>query len=422
MQIKFFIIIFFIFNFLNAYNQDIKYAKKILNTVCSENYHGRGYAFGGDKKTANFIVKEFKNFKLKKFSRKYKQEFNISVNTFPAENLLKIGDSLFVPGKDFLTISFSSSISGKYKLVKITPEIINDKTKFREITKSDFSEKVILIDTFGIKNPDFKNLYNLIVNQNFLKSKAIISVTDKNLMYVPSQIKKDFTSIILKRKKYNPKADFVFLNIKNEYFEKYETQNLISYIKGKTDTFIVFSAHYDHIGHNGKNAFFPGANDNGSGIAMLLNLAKYFSEQKEKPRYSVAFMFFSGEELGLLGSKYYTENPLFPLKKIKFLVNLDMVGSGDKGIQIVNGSVFRKEFDKITAINNNKKYLPKVKIRGAAANSDHYFFYANGVKSFFIYTLGEYKEYHNIYDKPDVLPLNEFEDLFRLLIDFFNQI
>ncbi len=422
MVIKFFISTIFIFIFSSAYNQDIKYAKQILDTLCSENYHGRGYAFEADKKAANFIVKEFEKYDLRKFKRNYKQKFNISVNTFPLENSLMIGDSLMVPGRDFLTSSFSSSISGKYELLKLTPEVLNDKYKFKQIVNSDLSDKVILIDTLGLNNPEFKIDYKLIVNDNVLKAKAVIIISDKNLMYVPSQIQKDFTQIILRREKYNKKFNTVSLNIRNKYLEKYNTQNLVSYIKGQSDTFIVFSAHYDHIGHNGKDAFFPGANDNGSGVAMVLNIAKYFSELKQKPKYSIAFMFFSGEELGLLGSKYYTENPLFPLKKIKFLINLDMVGSGDKGIQIVNGSVFKNEFDKIVGINNNKNYLPKIKIRGAAANSDHYFFYANGVKSFFIYTLGQYKEYHNIYDKPDILPLNKFEELFKLLIDFCEQI
>jgi Zn-dependent M28 family amino/carboxypeptidase len=168
----------------------------------------------------------------------------------------------------------------------------------------------------------------------------------------------------------------------------------------------------------GTDAYFPGANDNASGTAMLLNLAKYYSKPENKPDYSIAFMSFSAEEVGLLGSKYYSENPLFPLKNIKFLINLDMVGTGSEGIKIVNSTVFKTEYDKLVKINEEKKYLKTISKRGEAANSDHYYFYKNGVRSFFIYTLGkEYKEYHNINDKPP-LPLTEYEDLFRLLRNF----
>ncbi|MCF6184206.1 MAG: M20/M25/M40 family metallo-hydrolase, partial [Bacteroidales bacterium] len=205
----------------------------------------------------------------------------------------------------------------------------------------------------------------------------------------------------------------------SKYYSRLETKNIIAYVKGKTDTSIVFSAHYDHLGTMGKTVFFPGANDDGSGVAMLLNLAKYFSKQK-KPKYNIVFMFFSGEELGLLGSRYYTQHPIFPLSKIKFLINLDMVGSGDKGITVVNGTVFKDRFNKLVEINDTKNYLPEIKIRGKAANSDHYFFFEEGVPSFFIYTLGKYKEYHNIFDTPERLPLSKFEELMNLLIDFTN--
>lgn len=151
---------------------------------------------------------------------------------------------------------------------------------------------------------------------------------------------------------------------------------------------------------------------------MVLALAKYFSKREYTSKYSIAFIFFSGEELGLLGSKYYTENPLFELSKIKYLFNLDMVGSGDKGIQIVNSSLYLDVYEILNTINSEKNYLPQIKRRGAAANSDHYFFHAKGVKSFFIYTLGEYKEYHNVYDNSENLPLNKFVELMNLLIDF----
>jgi len=170
----------------------------------------------------------------------------------------------------------------------------------------------------------------------------------------------------------------------------------------------------------GENVYFPGANDNASGVAMILDLAKYFANLKEKPNYSIAFLFFSAEEIGLIGSKYFCENPLFEMRNIECLINLDMVGSGEKGITIVNGKVFDEEFNKFTEINGNKNYLKKIKARDKAANSDHYFFYKNNVKSFFIYTLGNYKEYHNIYDKSEELPLNEYENLFKLLIDYSN--
>ena len=96
----------------------------------------------------------------------------------------------------------------------------------------------------------------------------------------------------------------------------------------------------------GKNTFFPGANDNASGVAMLLQLANYYSKPENQPDYSICFIAFTGEELGLLGSKYYVQNPLFPLNQIKLLINMDMVGTGDEGITIVNTSENLDDYEK----------------------------------------------------------------------------
>jgi len=127
---------------------------------------------------------------------------------------------------------------------------------------------------------------------------------------------------------------------------------------------------------------------------------------------------FSGEEAGLMGSKYYASNPLFPLEKIKVLFNTDLVGTGEDGINVAEGTVFKKEFTRLDSINSLKKYLVKINACVPAANSDQSPFYDKGVKALFILTLGNYKEYHNNYDKADGLPLSRFEELFSLLRDY----
>ena len=167
-------------------------------------------------------------------------------------------------------------------------------------------------------------------------------------------------------------------------------------------------------------AIFPGANDNASGVAMLLSLANYFSDKS--PKYNLVFMAFGAEEAGILGSKYYVENPLFPLQDIKFVLNLDIMGTGDEGITVVNGTQHKKQFKLLSDINKKHKYLPKIKIRGRAANSDHYWFSQLGIPSFFIYTMGGIKAYHDIYDRAETLPMSEFNDLYHLLIEFLSEI
>ncbi len=184
------------------------------------------------------------------------------------------------------------------------------------------------------------------------------------------------------------------------------------------DSFIVFTAHYDHLGKMGKETIFPGANDNASGASVLLDLANYYTNKAETGNYCYVFIAFGGEEAGLVGSKYFTEHPSFALDKIKFLINLDLLGNGEEGITVVNGRLHKKEFETLVKINDEKGYLEAVNARGKARNSDDYYFTEKDVPAFFIYTLGKNKAYHDIYDKPETLLFPEYNDLFDLLTDF----
>ena len=124
--------------------------------------------------------------------------------------------------------------------------------------------------------------------------------------------------------------------------------------------------------------------------------------------------------MGLIGSKNFVDYPLFPLKKVKFLLNFDILGTGDDGIKVVNGTEFVPEFDRLVKLNDENRLLAKVSKRGKAAISDHYCFTEKGVRCFYWYTLGGVAHYHDVHDKPETLPLNEFEDVFRLAVKFFD--
>ena len=137
-----------------------------------------------------------------------------------------------------------------------------------------------------------------------------------------------------------------------------------------------------------------------------------------KPEYSIVLCFFSGEEAGLEGSKYFVQHPYIKLKRIQFVLNIDIMGGAEDGITVVNGTKHEEAFNSLVAINAEKKYLKRVKKRGPTANSDHYFFSQSGIPAFFIYSMGNVKNYHDIYDTAENTPLNEFDDVQSLLIDF----
>ena len=170
-------------------------------------------------------------------------------------------------------------------------------------------------------------------------------------------------------------TDLFSIHIDQKFQNSHTSNNVIGIIpsKRKSKGTIMISAHYDHLGRFGNKTLFPGANDNASGVAMMLYLGQKF---KTKPlrKKDIVLVAFAGEEIGLLGSKHLSEQPLFPLEKVHFQLNLDIMGSGEKGITAVNGTLFKKQFRQLSKLNKRIKSVPNVKSRGRAANSDHHFF------------------------------------------------
>ncbi|MFN5183488.1 MAG: M28 family metallopeptidase [Bacteroidota bacterium] len=377
-------LIFFLL-FVNLYifttAQDLKVVRTDLNFLCSKKCWGRGYTKNGMSNASKFLEKRLRKLGIDPLvPGKYNQELVTSVNTFPGKMQVKINGKKLVPGKDFIVGNESSSNKGVYRL-----------------------EKRDSITWIG---------------KNELSSNLVILKIEKKLTWSVSLNSEPYTMILLSKESIGEDPMEVELNIESNIISDFNMKNILGYVKGtvSTDSFIVFTAHYDHLGGMGSETFFPGANDNASGVCMLLQLAEYY--KKNPPLYSVAFIFFCGEEAGLLGSKFYVENPIFPLSKIKFLINLDLLGTGDEGITVVNATEFKKEYEMLKSINSKTGFLQQIKPRGKAANSDHYWFTQKGVSGFFIYTLGGIKAYHDIFDKPETLPLSKFSDLFKLLISF----
>ncbi|MCB0395732.1 MAG: M28 family peptidase [Flavobacteriales bacterium] len=413
------------FLLLNSSNaQDIGYARTVLDTLCSPSMHGRGYVKNGDQIASDFIVSEFKRIGLKPVDRRYFQPFSFPVNTFPGKMHLALDDRPMKPGEEFIISAGSPGIKGTYDVVNCSEDDMLEKDKFIKLVKNAKGKFIVVSPSKRVMIPDETNTIN--------EWKAFLIYADENpaagtIFITYEKLTWDASTKLLTKPSFIVSADSSFGEIKtitteveNKYLKKYTSRNVIGMITGseKADSFLVFTAHYDHLGRMGEETYFPGANDNASGIAMLLNLAKHYSENP--PRFSMLFIAFSGEEAGLVGSKHYTEHPVIPLQKIRFLLNFDISGTGDEGIQVVNGSVFKPSFDRLTSMNLEMQTLQQVKIRGTACNSDHCPFYEKDVPCFFIYTLGGIKAYHDVWDRSQTLPFTEFENYFRLMVAFIN--
>ncbi len=364
-----------------AVSQDTAYARQVIQKLCSREFLGRGYVKNGVNKAAGYIAGELKTIGLQPFGNSYEQAYSFPVNTYPGKLAVTLNGRLLRPGKHYLVEPSARSLKGTYTLVK--------------------RDSVTWTNEPGAGKKPFLTV----------KKK-------KKLTYTVSTDVSDETLIELLADSFPGDLKTIRVNFEAKFIPEFTCKNLAGYIKGtqQPDSFLVFTAHYDHLGAMGKEAWFPGANDNASGVSVLLNLAKYYAAHP--PKYSVAFIFFSGEEAGLLGSRYYSTHPLFPLSNIKFLTNLDLLGTGDDGIMVVNATVFKSQFEKLNNINTEKHYVKQIKQRGKAANSDHYWFTEKGVPSFFIYTMGGIQAYHDIYDVAKTLPLTKYLEVCELLIAF----
>ncbi len=379
MKLKLTILFAFITNITLA--QDIAFGRKMVDTLTSQYFWGRGYTNDGVGKAARFLTAQFKSYGLQPMDGKnFEQPFSFPVNTFPGKMEVIVDGLKLRPGYDFIVTpdSRGNKIASHLKAIDSLRAIDGDNYVWVSIEK-----------------------------------KLTWSVSDTTAHYTAIQIDQ-------RALKQVPKS--IQLNIENKFIPDFKTANICGLVKGTVnpDSVIVYTAHYDHLGGMGSETYFPGANDNASGVTMLLSLARYYGAHPQP--YTMAFICFSGEEAGLLGSKYFSEHPLLPLANIRFLFNLDLEGTGDEGITVVNSTIYKREFALLNQVNDSGHYLTKIYPRGKAANSDHYWFSEKGVPAFFMYTMGGIKAYHDVYDISATLPLTKYEDLFKMLLAFNTQL
>lgn len=183
--------------------------------------------------------------------------------------------------------------------------------------------------------------------------------------------------------------------------------NVIGYIDNKAEHTIIIGAHYDHLGlgaegslHRGETAIHNGADDNASGVAVLLNLASKLKGVNTKNNY--LFMAFSGEEMGLLGSNYFVKNPTIDTKKVNYMINMDMVGRLKQDSTLAVYGVGTSPILKQTLKAHNTSFKLVQKESGVGP-SDHTSFYNADIPVLHFFT-GQHEDYHKPGD--DVEKLN----------------
>lgn len=417
--------------------QDTLYARTVIAELCSDKLHGRGYYKHGAQKAAQYIAKEMKVLGASPLQSSFLQEFSMPANVIE-EVSLELEGKVLRPGIDYLVSEDAPSSSIRtdglrpgFQVQLIDNSSIED-SNYRESLISNTKLKyhwnafksdpalplICVIDTLSAVNQKKYQAYlkrlKMHVNTLFLVNRKLTwSVSEGQAPYVSFEVLRSYFPDEI------PKTLKVVWKVKSSV-KKTKQFNVVGVIPGteRPDSFLMITAHYDHLGRMGKNAIFYGANDNAAGVAMTLDLLRYYKTHPQ--RYTVVFVAFAGEEVGLIGSYFYSKNPYHNLNTTRALVNLDLVGTGETGMTMVNATEFTQEFALLDSLNEVQAFVPEIRKRGKAAISDHYFFTELGIPSFFWYQSGPRSAYHDVQDVPETLSLAGYNGTFLLLTQYFS--
>lgn len=425
--------------------------KKHIEFLASQELEGRFPGTKGDSLAAAYILKEFTDAGLSTSGDYAYQHFDITTGVKKMRTKLKLGDYSAKSDEEFLPFSYSGNGKLESELVFCAYGFAaeNDSVVWNDYQNNDINGKWVML---LLGDPDPENISSPFASHSDDRNKAFTAAdkgaagivfvaglkydekddfhftqTMQGQMNIPViRIKRYLADKILSKsgksiseleEKISEQKKSLSFNTGEKVYakilmehNKVKTQNIIALLNNdKSNEYIVIGAHYDHLGMGGRgsNSRRPdtivahiGADDNASGVAAMLEIAKLLSVNKAELNKNYIFVAFGAEEKGLLGSKYFVENPPVPITKIKAMINLDMIGrlKNDKSISI-GGTGTATEFERMLNSINNYHDLNLVFSPEGFGPSDHAPFYAKDIPVLFFST-GAHSDYHT----PDDIP------------------
>lgn len=206
------------------------------------------------------------------------------------------------------------------------------------------------------------------------------------------------------------------IQVNAQYYKEKETQNIAAILEGSDDQlkneFIILGAHLDHVGSQADEVYYPGANDNASGSAAVMQIAEAFVKSGLRPKRSIIFTLFASEEQGLFGAEYFADNLLVDQNKIVAMLNMDCIASGDS-IQIGNGKSAPGLWKIFKETDQNLDNL-MLERTWAGGGADATPFHNKGIPTAYIVTYYSYWHLHLPTDRPETLNNDLFESVVKL--------
>jgi aminopeptidase YwaD len=386
-----------------------------INFLANDKLEGRRAGTNGEKLAREYISNEFQKMGVAhKGNDGYYQSFEIyegkqiNPNTY-----FIINQDTLTTGKDFFPLAFSSNTSLEATVIIAAQEL---KMPWFYNLKDGLEENKT--------NPHFDITEYLLTNIKKAKDKGASAIVLYNTSAIEDQLQfnsKDRTETIdipvvyvskaAAKKHFANESAAMNIKLKTDIGAKKRTgNNVVGYLDNDAATTVIIGAHFDHLGYGedggsrqatGEKQIHNGADDNASGTAALIELAKKLKNAKEK-KFNFLFLAFSAEELGLNGSKYFAENPTIDLKNVNYMINMDMVGrlNDSTNALTVGGFGTSPQWSQIINVNDKKSpFVIKVDSSGTGP-SDHTSFYRKDIPVLFFFT-GLHTDYHKPSDDAD---------------------
>lgn len=409
--------------FLFAHSQKLRKADKEIiaelqtdiNYLSNDKLEGRRSGTAGETMASDYIITDFAKAGLKPMgdSGTWLQRFEIYDGRDISHSIFTINNSALLLNTEFFPLPFSAG--GK---VEGSPAVA-----LQESGSPWFYDLKEAIET-AQSNPHFdlnKFMREKIKQFAGKGASAVIfynsSKTDDGIVFDPAEgirPEKIPALYVTKtgRKKYlkdiSQTLD-VEIDVEMEERKRWG-HNILGYLDNGAPYTVIIGAHYDHLGfgedgnslyHGTEKMIHPGADDNASGVAGMIELARLLKKTKN-PKTNYLFIAFSGEESGLIGSKHFTEYPTLPLSKISYMMNLDMIGrlnDSTHALTIGGYGTSPQWSDLINSTMNKKLFILNVDSSGTGP-SDHTSFYLKSIPVLFFFT-GIHSDYHKPTDRAD---------------------
>ena len=410
-----------------------------IEFLASDDLQGREAGTEAEKKAAEYIAAQFEKIGLEPLGVEdsWYQDFDfLAGKNYGGTKQLMIGDKGLSIDEDYFPLNFSGNAAASGKLVMAGFGIQAEELSYDDYKDVEMEEGDIVV--LSVSSPDgihphskyaaYHDLRNRAITAKDLGASAVIYINNDETANDP-------------RKSYNQNVTEVGIpvvfvqdaaeitegaaSIEVELLEdRKDARNVIGWINNGADKSVVMGAHYDHLGY-GKSGgslyrgeeelVHNGADDNASGVAMIIELARELKE-KGSDDYNYIFMAFSGEEKGLLGSNYFTKNSTYELTTTSYMWNFDMVGRLDtaKNSISVLGTGTSPVWDSLLT-NTPWEGIDIVQSKSGTGPSDFTSFYLSDIPTLGFFT-GTHEDYHKPSDDSDLINYEGMEDLFSYVL------